>query len=65
MAKRDLKDETFSRRQFLTYRIVMDGTPIWQAIEAVSSTAMEHPDWDMDQEMTWAEWQEQEQASAG
>lgn len=48
---------TYTRRQFLTYRVVMDGVPIWQAHEAVSSTALEHPEWDMDEEMTWEQWE--------
>lgn len=25
--------------------------------EAVASTAMEHPEWDMDEERTWDEWE--------
>lgn len=24
--------------------------------EAIASTAIEHPEWDMDEEHTWAEW---------
>lgn len=49
-------DETFSRRQFLTYAAVIQGAPMALAIEAVASTALEHPEWDMDEQMTWAEW---------
>lgn len=50
-------EQTFTRRQFLTYQMVMEGANVWLAIEAVSSTAIEHPEWDMDEEMTWAQWQ--------
>lgn len=51
-------DQTFTRRQFLTYHALMQGdVDLWQAIEAVASTAIEHPEWDMDEAMTWAEWQ--------
>jgi hypothetical protein len=47
----------FTRRQFLTYEAVMrTGVSVSAAIEAVSSTAMEHPEWDMDEQLTWAEW---------
>lgn len=50
----------YTRRQFLAYRLAMDGVPIMAAQEAVASTAMEHPEWDMDEAMTWAEWEAQE-----
>ena len=48
---------TYTRRQFLEYRRVMDGgQPSWVAKEAVATAALDHPDWDLDEEMTWAEW---------
>lgn len=49
--------QKFTRRQYLTYECVMRGTPMLMAIEAVATTAIEHPEWNMDEEMTWAEWQ--------
>lgn len=53
-------DRTYTRRQFLTYRTIMDtGAPVWTAMEAVATTAIEHPEWDMDEEMTWAQWEAQ------
>lgn len=51
-----LKDGLFTRRQYLTLRLCMDGANIWEAIEAIASTAIEHPEWDMDEEKTWHEW---------
>lgn len=48
--------QTFTRRQFLEYQAIMGGTNLFLAKEAVASTAIEHPEWDMDEEMTWAEW---------
>ncbi len=52
---------TYTRRQFMEYRRVMDdGQPCWVAQEAVTTAALEHPDWDLDEEMTWAEWEERE-----
>lgn len=32
--------------------------PLFLAAEAVASTAMEHPEWDLDEEKTWAEWEQ-------
>lgn len=52
--------ETYTRRQYLMYRLIMDGTPAVAATEAVTSTAAEHPEWDMDEEHTFAEWEETE-----
>lgn len=48
---------TYTRRQFLEYTAIVNGAPWWIAKEAVASTAIEHPEWDMDQQMTWAEWE--------
>lgn len=53
--------QRYTRRQYLLYQLIMEGTPAPLATEAVSSTAMEHPEWDMDEAMTWAEWQGQEE----
>jgi hypothetical protein len=49
----------FTRRQYLTRKVLMEspGTSIWVAIEAVDSTAIEHPEWDLDEERTWEEWE--------
>lgn len=49
-------DQRFSRRHFMVYEMAMAGIPIMAAIEAVASTALDHPEWDMGEEMTWAEW---------
>lgn len=55
----DLRSREFTRRQFLTYRAVMSGSPTPAAIEAVANIASAHPEWDMDESMTWAEWDAQ------
>ena len=53
---------TYTRRQFMEYRRIMDDRqPCWVAKEAVAAAALEHPDWDLDEEMTWAEWTEWEE----
>lgn len=48
----------FSRRQFLAYESIIDaGTTEEQAASALMTAAREHPEWNLDEEMTWAEWQ--------
>jgi hypothetical protein len=47
----------FTRRQYMTRRLLLDGVDMWAAIELVSSIAMAHPDWDMDERHTWSEWE--------
>ena len=47
----------FTRRQYLVIAALQEtGTDVWTAIEAVSTTAIEHPEWDLDEEKTWEEW---------
>jgi hypothetical protein len=51
-------ERTYTRREWLTRHAILGGAPIFLAAEAVSSTAMEHPEWDMDGEQkTMAEWE--------
>lgn len=48
----------FSRRQFLAYQSIIDaGATLEQAAGSLAAVAREHPDWDLDEEMTWAEWE--------
>jgi hypothetical protein len=51
-----IRDRKFTRRAFMTYRVVLRGTHALAAMEAVSSWAIDNPDVDMDEEMTWSEW---------
>jgi hypothetical protein len=51
----DLKHVT--RRNFLVAEAMLLGTPMSLAVEAVSTTAVEHPELDMHEIRTWAEWQ--------
>jgi len=46
-----------SFREYLLYKSVQHGCGIFMAIEAIASTAMEHPEWDMDEEKEWEEWE--------
>lgn len=46
-----------TRRMFLVLRVMGDGVPVSLATEAVASTAIEHPEWDMDERATLIEWE--------
>lgn len=53
----DLKPPKISRASYLTIQAMhVGGADVFTALEAVASTAIEHPDWDMDEERTWVEW---------
>jgi hypothetical protein len=48
----------FSRRQFLAYQSIIDaGATLEQADGSLAAVAREHPEWDLNEEMTWAEWE--------
>lgn len=46
-----------TRRRYLLRRLLLGGADIWTATEAVDSTALAHPEWDMDEERTWEQWE--------
>lgn len=46
-----------SRRAYLVMKAIMDGADYFTATEAVASTALANPDWDMEEEHTWEEWE--------
>jgi hypothetical protein len=52
------RQATYTRRQFMEYSRIMEGEPGWTARQAVATAALEHPDWELEEEMTWAEWNE-------
>ncbi len=46
-----------SRRQWLFFRALrVPSVSVFEAWEAVSSTAIEHPEWDMEEQRTMREW---------
>lgn len=45
-----------TRRRFLTAQAILAGADAASAIEAVSSTALAHPEWDMDEVRDWDDW---------
>lgn len=52
----DEQPVTLSRREYLTAQAVLCGAEFFLAIEAVASTAIEHPEWDMNERKTWSQW---------
>ena len=52
---RDLQPIT--RREYLTIKALAGGATWFMAIEAVSSTALAHPEWDMTETKTYNEWE--------
>lgn len=57
MSMRDPLMDPLTRRQYLVIKTVLAGSNWLSAQEAVASTAMSHPDWDMDEVHTFAEWE--------
>lgn len=56
--RREPLDGVFTRRQYMTRKLLMSGgVSVFTAIEAVSSTALAHKEWDMDEQHTWPEWE--------
>ena len=49
--------DTITRRRYLVIRALMGGADVILATEAVASTAIEHPEWDMEERRTWDEWE--------
>lgn len=47
----------FTRRYYLLAKACEAGADIFMALEAVSSTAIEHPEWDMNERRTWEDWE--------
>lgn len=57
LSRHGLLDERYTRRQFLTYAAVMEHQGDFFAVrDLIDTAAQEHPDWDMDEELTWGEW---------
>ena len=52
------EDLEMTFRTYLTIKAMGDGAGMFMAAEAVSSTAIEHPEWNMDEKRTYAEWED-------
>lgn len=50
------EEKRYTRRALLEYDLIVNGTPWWEAREAVDRLAQEHPEWCLTQEFTFPEW---------
>jgi hypothetical protein len=48
-----------TRRMYLIAQSIRAGADAFMAVEVVASTAIEHPEWNMDERKTWDEWERQ------
>jgi hypothetical protein len=48
---------TMTRRRYLLIKAMQTGGGWFLAAEAVATTALAHPEWDMHEERTWTEWE--------
>ena len=57
-------DSPVTRRQYYLIGLLSEGYDWSVAMESIASTAIEHPEWDLDERKTLAEWEEQESKGA-
>lgn len=50
-------DDVMTRRRYLIIQALISGAGLFATSEAVASTALEHPEWDMEETKTWKEWE--------
>lgn len=53
----ETEDRVLTRHQWLIRKAIDSGAGPFAALEAVASVAIDHPEWDMDETKTWAEWE--------
>lgn len=53
------RQDKITRRQWLTHQAVVGGMKVGDAMKAVARTAIDYPEWDMDETHTWEFWQRQ------
>ncbi|MCY7396607.1 MAG: hypothetical protein LH468_10725 [Nocardioides sp.] len=49
-------DDEITRRQYVSMTALLGGAPARLLRETVATTALEHPDWDMDEIHTYGYW---------
>lgn len=55
-----MRERGVTMRTYLAVQVMaITGCNQFEAIEAVSSTALAHPEWDLDKRMSWQEWAEE------
>lgn len=58
--RRAMPRDLMKMRTYLMVKAMEGGTHPLMAMEAVYSTALEHPEWNLDEERTWEEWEQQD-----
>jgi hypothetical protein len=53
----DAGDGLITRRQWLTRQAILNGATPSLATEAVSSVAIEHPEWNLEERKTMEQWE--------
>lgn len=53
----ETEDRVLTRSQWLIRKAIDSGAGPFEALEAVSSITIEHPEWDMTETKTWKEWE--------
>lgn len=53
-------DREFTRRDYLIYQAVIHGTDAVLATDRVDGWGIANPEYDMDEKMTWAQWQDRD-----
>lgn len=50
------EDDLMTLKDYLLCSTILAGADIWTATEAVYSTALAHPEWNLEERRTWEEW---------
>ena len=56
--RRATVEGTWTRRAYLMMAAMTTGASSTVAAEAVATTALAHPEWDMDEKKTWEQWEQ-------
>ena len=51
--------DKMGKLQYLTVKACMGGAAFWIVQEAVASTALSHPEWELTEKKTFAEWEDE------
>jgi hypothetical protein len=55
--RNNLFTKPITKREYLVVKAIFGGATYLQAKEAVDSTALEHPEWDLNEAKTFDEWE--------
>ena len=52
-----MSEDRMGKLTYLTIKACQEGGRFWVVQEAVASTALSHPEWDLTEQQTFAEWE--------